>query len=138
MGVVLVHDRPGFIKILICILIMALAIVVILITTGESCYTSSTWMSRIVYTCLEGLLSLSLSVSLSLSLSLSLSALLSLSLSLSHTHTHTTTTTNTAKTPIGRWLIEDLHGVTEAVTMMTQNALVYLSFYPLIDSIVSK
>lgn len=34
-GVVLVHDRPGFIKILVCILIMASSIVIILIITGR-------------------------------------------------------------------------------------------------------
>ena len=34
-GVVLVHDRPGFIKIFICISIMALSIVVLLLATGE-------------------------------------------------------------------------------------------------------
>ena len=43
-----------------------------------------------------------------------------------------------AKTPIGEFLIADLHGVTEAVSRLTQNALVYMSFYPMIDSIVSK
>ena len=34
-GVVLVHDRPGFVKILICILIMASSIVVVLIIIGN-------------------------------------------------------------------------------------------------------
>ena len=41
------------------------------------------------------------------------------------------------KTQVGVWLIEDLHGVTKSVSELTQNALVYMSFYPLLDSIVS-
>ena len=40
-GVVLVHDRPGFIKILVCIVIMAISVVILLIITGEkNCGTS--------------------------------------------------------------------------------------------------
>ena len=34
-GVVLVHDRPGFIKILICVLILSSSIALILIITGR-------------------------------------------------------------------------------------------------------
>ena len=34
-GVVLVHDRPGFIKILICVLILSSSIALLLIITGR-------------------------------------------------------------------------------------------------------
>ena len=41
-----------------------------------------------------------------------------------------------AKTQLGVWLIEDLHGVTCTVAGLTHQALLYLSVYPLIDVVV--
>ena len=55
---------------------------------------------------------------------------------MSHTHTHTHM--HTAKTQLGVWLIEDLHGVSFKVSQLTHSALLYLSVYPLIDAVVSE
>ena len=55
-----------------------------------------------------------------------------------HTHTHTHTHMHTAKTQLGVWLIEDLHGVSSKVSQLTHSALLYLSVYPLIDAVVSE
>ncbi len=42
-----------------------------------------------------------------------------------------------AKTQLGVWLIKDLHRVSDNVAELTYTAFVYLSVFPLIDSIVS-
>ncbi len=42
-----------------------------------------------------------------------------------------------AKTQLGVWLIEDLHGVSPSISRLTHTALAYLSVYPLIDAVVS-
>ena len=41
-----------------------------------------------------------------------------------------------AKTQLGVWLIEDLHGVSLEVSSLTHTALTFLSVYPLIDAVV--
>ena len=45
--------------------------------------------------------------------------------------------TRSAETPLGVWLIEDLHRVSCSVGKLTYQALLYLSVYPLIHAVVS-
>ena len=94
MGVVLVHDRPGFHKILACVFVMGCSVLLLAIIIGSSVCVRA-WLTIII-----GLFYV-------------------------------------AKTQLGVWLFEDLHGVSCSVGKLTHQALLYLSAYPLLHAIVS-
>lgn len=99
-GVVLVHDRPGFHKILACVVAMGTVVLILSVVIGElrgqfsCCHFIVMTCSCLVCCC-------------------------------------------TAKTHLGVWLFEDLHGVSCSVGRLTHSTLLYLSAYPLIHAIVS-